>query len=422
MKKNFLKRVLALSAAAILAVGTLAGCGGDGGNGGGQDSPQQGGSQQGGTAQDDNSGDGGSADAKGGKILYLSNLTSGAQYDYFVAFYENACKDLGYDFEVVYGDGFNDPDGNLSAVRNAYTSDVVGLIACQDGGLGSIMQEYPDMYVCGFFSDMDAVFNEDGTSHEVLTNDHFLGNMGDNYITGEELGTAQAEEVIARGYKKVATIIFPIYAYPKHTAADAAFRAKIAEYNESASEPIEIVGDATVLEFQPLDGSYFLEDGHSDLDCIVAICAGTTFVYPSLVQAKADGSCDAKTQMITGGFENDPDLLADCGDDKTIVMNVIQAPESALFPIVMIDNAVQGKQFADYSGPERMSSGIIKMNSTAAFEAIVNNSPVWDADLSKMQRSWEDMKQYFTRYNESATYAGLVEATTTSLSIDGYLN
>ena len=100
MKKNFLKKVLALSTAAILAVGTLAGCGGGGGDA--KNDQQSGGTQQGGA--DNNSGGAGadnSGDAKGGKILFLSNLTSGAQYDFFVAFYENACKDLGYSFEGV---------------------------------------------------------------------------------------------------------------------------------------------------------------------------------------------------------------------------------------------------------------------------------------------------------------------------------
>lgn len=419
-KKSLAKRITAVLAAAVLTVGTLAGCGSNGNGAADAAGTTAAGTDSTATAEPDAAAEP-AADTVGGKILYLSNLSSGAQYDYFVAFYENACQDLGYDFEVVYGDGFNDPDGNLTAIRNAYTSDVVGIIACQDGGLQSIMEEYPDVYVAAFNSDMDAVFDEDGTSHGVLTNDHFLGAMGDNYLTGEESGKAYAEEVIARGYKRVSTIIFPVYAYPKHTATDATFRATIEEYNKTAEEPIEIVGDATVLEFSQLDPSYFLEDGHSDLDAIVGMCAGTTFIYPTLVSAKADGSCAATTQLVTGGFEKDDDILADSGDDKTIVSITIAAPESALFPIVMLDNAIQGKQFADYTAPERMSSGVLSINSSDKFEAIKNNSPLWDADLTKMQISWEDMKQYFTRYNENATYAELVEATT-SITMDGYLN
>lgn len=411
MKKKFFKKVTAAVCSAILAVSMLGGCSSGGNNEGGN----------GGNSSTESKAVSETPSGKGGKILMLSSLSSGGQYEFYNAFYKMACEELGYDFELIYADTFNDPDGNLTAVRNAYTSDVVGLISTVDGGLQNIMEEYPDLYVCGFYNDMDGVFNEEGTSHGALSSDKFLGNMGDNYITGEELGMAYAEEVIARNYKKISTIIFPVYAYPKHTAADRAFREKIAEYNATASEPIEIVGDATVLEFKPLDGSYFLEEGHSDLDAIVGFCAGISFIYPPLVTAKADGSCSPDTQLITGGYESEPEIFADCGDDKTIVSITISAPESALYPIVMLDNALTGKQFSDWNGPERLTSGILKINRTEAFEAIQNNSPLWETDLSKMQLSWEDMKPYFTRYNEKATYGDLVKATTTGLSIEGYM-
>lgn len=431
MKKRngFLKRIAAAAMTAALVAGTLAGCGGDGGKetdgdaanasaNAGNATADTGAAEDAGTAEDT----GTDTAAKGGKILFLTTLNSGGQYEFYNAFYKNACDELGYDFELVYADTFNDPDGNLTAVRNSYTSDVVGLISTVDGGINAIMEEYPDLYVAGFYGDLDAVYEEDGVAHDLLANDHFLGTMGDNYVSGEELGEAYAEEVIARNYKKISTIIFPPYAYPKHTAADAAFRAKIEEYNASADEKIEIVGDATVLEFKPLDESYFLEEGHGDLDAIVGFCAGISFVYPSVVSAKAGGTCAPDMQLVTGGYESEADIFADCGDDKTIVSITISAPESALFPIVMLDNAIQGKQFADYAGPERYTSGILAINNTEKFEAIMTNSPLWEADLSKMMISWEDMKQYFTRYNESATYAELVKATTTDLSVEGYMN
>lgn len=417
MKKSLVTRIIGVCAAVVITLGSLVGCSGStSDNASTSDSASTSTSDSADTTESKDE-----SATKGGKILYLSNLTSGAFYDFYVAFYEKACEDLGYDFEIVYGDGYNDPDGNLSAIRNAYTSDVVGMIACQDGGIESIMEEYPDMYVATLNSDMDAIFNDDGTSHGALEKDHFLGSMGDNFLSGEDLGKAYAEEVIQKGYTKVSTCIFPVYAYPKHTAADAAFRAAIEEYNKTASTPVEIVGDATVLEFKPLDASYFLEEGYSDLDCIVGFCAGTQMIYPTLITAKGDGTCSADTKLITGGFESNSDILADSGDDKTVVSVTIAAPESAVFPLVMIDNAVQGKQFADFKGAERMSSGIVKLNSTEAFEAFQNNGPLMKADLSKMQMSWEDMKQLFTRYNDKATYADLVK-TTTSFSIEGYMN
>lgn len=359
-----------------------------------------------------------------GKILYLSNLNSGAQYEFYVAYLNMMAKELGYTVEIVYGDSFNDPAGNLKNVKNAYTSDVVGLISCMDGGLINIMEEYPDMWVVGFFSDYDNVFNPGGTSEGILKKDHFLGLMGDNYISGVALGEAYAQEVIDRGYKRVSTCIFPVYAYPKHTVADKAFRDYIEKYNETAAEKIELVGDATVLNFSPLETNYFFEDGHDNLDCIVGFCAGTTFVYPTVVEAKAMGICKDDMQLITGGFDNDPDLMADCGDDKNIVRLTTAAFESIIWPMAMMDAAVSGKMYKDYPGVERMDSGIMVINSTAKFEAVINNSPMGatnDEDrLGKAQAKWDDMKNYFTSVNPDASYKDLT-AFCQSFTVEGYM-
>ena len=356
-----------------------------------------------------------------GKILFLSNLTSGAQYEFYVNYLNLMADNLGYKVEVIYADGFNDPAGNLQIVKNAYTSDVVGLIATQDGGLINIMEEYPDLWVVGFFSDMDNVFNEDGSSHGVLEKDHFLGLMGDNYISGVDVGRAYAEEVIARGYKKVSTCIFPVYAYPKHTVADAAFREAIAEYNQTAAEPIEIIGDTTVLQFSPLGDDYFLDPDHMELDCIVGFCAGTTFIYPKVVEAKAMGLCKDNLQIITGGFDNDPNLMADCGDDKTIVRLTIGGVESIIWPMAMLDAALSGTMYPDYPGIERLDSSVFVINTSEKFDAIVNHSPMGvDLDVTKALLDWEGMKDLFISVNPDATYAKLTEVCK-SFQVEDYL-
>ena len=356
-----------------------------------------------------------------GKILWLSNLNSGIQYEFYTAYWKMICENLGYTFEVVYGDMSNDPAGNLKQVKNAYTSDVKGIIISMDGGVVNIMDEYPDLWVVGFFSDMDSVFNENGTSHDVMGREKFLGNMGDGYISGEDLGKAYAAEVIARGYKKVSTCIFPAFAYPKHTVADASFRAAIAEYNATAAEPIEIVGDAEVLAFQPLSDSYFLEDGRDQIECIVGFCAGTTFIYPKIIEAKGMGFCRDDLQLITGGFDNDADLLANCGDEGIIVSLTIQGIESTIWPIAMLDAAISGNMYKDYPGPERMDSSVFQINSTAKFDAMINNSPMGvTLDVSKAQVSWDQMKDYFTSVNPDATYADLT-AFCQSFVVEGYM-
>ena len=372
-----------------------------------------------------------SAEGKG-KILYLSNLNSGAQYEFYVAYLNMMAEKLGYTVEVVYADGYNDPAGNLKNVKNAYTSDVVGLIATQDGGLINIMEEYPDLWVVGFFSDFDAVYTKDesgaytGTSAGVLEKDHYLGLMGDNYISGITLGEAYAQEVIDRGFKRVATCIFPAYAYPKHTVADAGFRAYIEKYNETAAEPIEIVGDATVLNFSALDNNtYFFEDGHDNLDCIVGFCAGTTFIYPSVLEAKAMGICNPDMKIITGGFDNDPDLMADCGDDKNIIRLTTAAFESIIWPMAMIDAAISGTMYPDYPGnKDQLDSGVMVINSTEKFNAVINNSPMGATNnedrLAKAQASWDDMKDYFITVNPDATWKALTEYCQ-SFAVEGYM-
>lgn len=357
-----------------------------------------------------------------GKILYLSNLTSGPAYDFYVGYLTMICNNLGYKFEVVYGDMFNDPAANLAAVKNAYTSDVVGLIACQDGGLGSIMEEYPDLYVVGVLSDMDSVFGENPVNAAVLQNDHFLGNVSDGLVDPVEQARGYFDEVVARGYKKVSVMNFPVYAYPKQTAITANFLQMVEEYNKTASEPIEVVGEPVVLQFSPLEDSYFMEKENQELDAIVGICAGTTFIYPTMLAAKANGSINPNMQLITGGFENDPDLLADCGDDKTIVYLSISTVESVLWPVAMLDAALSGTMYPDFTGPEIINPGLCVINSTEEFEAMANNSPIGlTVDINKAQVQWDDMKDLFISVNPDATYAGLCSFVQ-ALAVDGYMN
>ena len=92
--------------------------------------------------------------------MWLSNLSSGPQYEAQKAYAEYLCDQMGYDFKVVYGDSQNDPDGNLQAVKNGMTSDVVGLILSQDGGVANIMEEYPDLWVVGHNSDFNSIYSD----------------------------------------------------------------------------------------------------------------------------------------------------------------------------------------------------------------------------------------------------------------------
>ena len=229
-----MKKRLAFILALVLALSCLAACGDT--STGSSGTP---GADPSGTTQ---SGD-------GGKILFLSNMNAGPQYEAYVAYMDMTFGNLGYTYEVIYGDESNDPAGNLTAVQNAMTNDVVGLIACQDGGLSEIMAEYPDLYVAGFTTDMASVYDEGGTNAAVKDNDHFLGTVADQYVDGADVGQMYFNLVVEKGYKKVATICFPPFAYPQLAVADEVFRSLVEEYNQTADEPIEVVGEAEVLMF-----------------------------------------------------------------------------------------------------------------------------------------------------------------------------
>lgn len=360
MKTNIFKRAIISALALVMIVGTLAGCG---------------------------SSDG--ADKKG-TIMWLANISSGNAYDNAIAYLEAFSEKTGYDYTVVYGDPFNDPAGNLSAVTNGMTSDVVGLILSQDGGVSDIMAEYPELFVVGYNTDMRTVFGEDGADASLLDNEKFLGIIVDGHADGAVLGENRANYVIEQGYKKVATIMFPGFAYPNLPEADAAFRATIEEYNETAAEPIEIVGDALTLMFEPLPESYFLEAGHGDLDAIVGFCAGTQFVYPTMKTAIANGTCSADTKLVTGGFDTNADLIADIGGEGIISQLVFSPAENIGYTLLLLDKAISGEMFDDFKA-ERVDSLEYIINTQEDAVNVTTKAFTGTSDISKLQITLDEL-------------------------------
>ena len=415
MKKSTWKKLLAMLLA-LAMVFALAACGGGSGNSETQN--------PGGTDTENPGNQGGGEDnppAAGGTILWLSNLTSGPQYEAAVNYANAICAKLGYTFKVVYGDGFNDPAGNLSSVQNGMTNDVVGIIASQDGGIQNIMEEYPNLYVVGFNTDMAAIYNDDGAAHSLLQNDHWLGTIVDGHASGVDEAHEYSKVVIEGGYKKVATISFPSYAYPQHGVATEVFRQDIEEYNATAADAdkIEVVGDNKVLEFSPLDESWFMEAGNSDLDAIVGICAGTLFIYPTMKQAIANGTCSADTKLLTGGWETGEDLLADIGGDGIIQRIRISPIENIAWALVMLDNAIQGKMYSDFE-PVRIDSLAYEIDSVEDVNNIMDHSLNGTLDPKYAQISLEDLETVLTRYNPDATLAQLNDLFhSEQLTVDG---
>lgn len=351
-----------------------------------------------------------------GTIMWLSNLSSGAQYDSTVAYLTALCNALGYKFTVVYGDTFNDAANNLLAVQNDMTDDVVGLITSQDGGLAAIMEEYPDLWVAGYNTDMRSVYNADGENSACLSNPKFLGTIADGYGDGYFLGKLIAQQTIDGGYKKVALVNFPAFAYPNLTEADAGYRAAIEEYNKTASEPIEIVGDTTTLMFAPLEDSWFLEAGHGDLDAIIGLCAGVQFIYPSMVSAMANGTCSADTKLLTSGFESDPDIVADIGENGKIGSVLISAAENPAYGLILIDNAVTGNVAAGTNNA-CIDSAPYLIDSTEDINNVMSKSMTGTADPALAHLSVDEVVALCGRSNPDLTWDELV-AVFQSISVD----
>ncbi len=351
------------------------------------------------------------AEEKGGTIMWLSNLSSGIQYETTRDYLTAICEKMGYQFTIVYGDGFNDAAGNLSAVQNGMTADVVGLIASQDGGIAAIMEQYPNLYVAGYNTDMTSVFGEGGANAAVLSNDHFLGTICDGFADGVNMGHQYFEVVKEKGWKRISVVNFPGFAFPNQITAVEAFKADLEAYNATAADAdkIVMVGEPLTLEFQPLPDSYFLEDGMDTLDGIVAFCAGILFVYPTLVTAKLNGFASANTQMITGGFDNNPDIVADIGDaadGKTIGWICVSPAEDPAYALVLLDNAISGKQFADFA-VERVDSASYVIDSTEDINNAMTKALLGSGKVENAQISVDEILNLCVRFNADATFAGL---------------
>ena len=159
---------------------------------------------------------GNTAVEKKGTILWLTSLTAGMSYDYSMAYANNFLPELGYDLKVVIADMTNDPNANLNAVRNAMTKDVVGLITSVDGGLLNIMEEYPDLFVIGYNTDLRMVYEEGNPTNAVQNSDKYLGTICEGHCDGAVMGQEMMDVVVEKGYTKVATatsllLLIPIF-------------------------------------------------------------------------------------------------------------------------------------------------------------------------------------------------------------------
>lgn len=379
MKKNIVKKLVAGALAAVLTVGCLAGCG---------EKKESSGSSAGGSSE-------GASNADGGTIMFICESSTGVMAEGMAAYAESICNAYGYKFQIVYGDSFNDPAGNLKVVQDAMTDDVVGLVSAQDGGIANIMDAYPELYVAGIGSDMNSVFGEGdvATSAKCLTNEKFLGTIANGYVNGEDTGKMYFDYVMEYGCKKVAIMMFPAYAFPALAEGVEVFRQLVDEYNQTASDAdkIEIVGDPEVLEFAPLEESYFLEKEHQDLDGIVAPLGGVDFIYPATRAAIDAGNCNKEIKLLTSGMTDDEAIVSEVGDGVIQVITVAPA-ENIAYPLTLLHKAISGEMYDDFNGPERIDSIAYVIDSKEDMDNVLTKSLNGTADPQYAQISVEDLE------------------------------
>ena len=349
----------------------------------------------------------------GGSIMWLSNLTAGAQYEATVNYLTEICNELGYNFVVVYGDSFNDAAGNLQQVKNGMTSDTVGLIVTQDGGLQAIMEEYPELYVVGYNTDLNSVFGEGGENAGCLENDHFLGTIADGYIDGADTAKSYFDTCVEKGFHKVALVNFPGFAYPNLDVAASAFKDLVEEYNAAAADEdkIEIVGDTTTLMFTPLEDSWFLDGDNGNVDAIMGFCAGIQFIYPPLVSAISNGMCNPAMKLVTSGFDTDAGIIASIGDSEDrIISSVSVSPaEDGAYSVVLLDNAITGNQFDDFE-VERINSFEYIINTNDEIDAVMEKAMLGTTQPADAQIPVDMVvNELCKRNNQDATFAHLQE-------------
>ena len=300
-----------------------------------------------------------------------------------------------------------DEAANKTTVQTLISKGCKGIILTMDLGMSSIIAECEKagVYIGGYLSDYET------TVDSIKDNDNFVGTVVDGAYRGTAWGEHIAARVIAEGYKNIGMIKFPAFAFPHQNEMDTAFRAKIAEYNETAADGDKITVQATTTElnFSTLEASYFSEN--PDLDAIFAMCAGVDFVYPTMVSAGKTG-----IKLYTAGFTTSESTLADFGEGKCIQELVFSNVEAITYPVVMLLNKISGNEFADNPAQaERVDSSQIIIENSADLELVRTKSIYCTGKLEDAFLSAADVKALLAE--NGGTYAKLVE-TVQSMTID----
>lgn len=294
-----------------------------------------------------------------------------------------------------------DEAANKTAAQQLISSGCKGLILTMDSATEAILEECEKagVYLGGYLADYETSFDK------VKDNPNFVGTVVDGRYSGTAWGEEIAERIINDGYKNIGMIKFPSFAFPHQNEMDAAFRAKIEEYNKTAAddEKITVQAETTELMFQPLSADYF--SANPNIDAIFGMCAGVDFIYPTLTQNNK-----TNIKLYTAGFSVDDSVLNNFGTSGNGCFQelVFSNVEAIVYPLVMLLNKIEGKEFEDTpSEAQRVDSSQIRITNNEELDIVKEKSMYYTGKFENSFLTASEVSDLLAK--NGGTHEGLVK-------------
>ena len=294
-----------------------------------------------------------------------------------------------------------DEAANKTAAQQLISSGCKGLILTMDSATEAILEECEKagVYLGGYLADYETSFDK------VKDNPNFVGTVVDGRYSGTAWGEEIAERIINDGYKNIGMIKFPSFAFPHQNEMDAAFRAKIEEYNKTAAddEKITVQAETTELMFQPLSADYF--SANPNIDAIFGMCAGVDFIYPTLTQNNK-----TNIKLYTAGFSVDDSVLNNFGTSGNGCFQelVFSNVEAIVYPLVMLLNKIEGKEFEDApSEAQRVDSSQIRITNNEELDIVKEKSMYYTGKFENSFLTASEVSDLLAK--NGGTHEGLVK-------------
>jgi ABC-type sugar transport system substrate-binding protein len=306
-----------------------------------------------------------------------------------------------------------DESANITKVQELIASGADGIICTMDLGTEAILQECEaaGVYLAGYLCDYEMSYN--ANYDNVFLHDYFLGTVSDGPC-GDDLNVGYVAFDVLMEYNEthpdapiqhISLATWPSWAYPGQLIYVQQLTESIEEFNQTAEKPITIdpLNEETdVLQFTNLDSTYFTK--HEGIDAIVSFAAGD-FLYPTMVSS----GVDTTIKLFAVGYDGVEGANFGSSGTGTYQMETQSAVEALNYPLVLLLNKLNGKEFADMpENAERVSSSIYVINSDEDMEAFKGSLYV-TGKAEDAQYTAADVLNMTAFGNPNATYKDLVD-------------